>query len=42
VKGKSELPAMLAQPGRQSINVPFDFGIRQDVKDSTEYVVDTE
>jgi putative endopeptidase len=40
MKDKGELPAMLAHLGRQSINVPFDFGIHQDAKDSTKYVAD--
>jgi putative endopeptidase len=40
MKDKAELPAMLAHLGRQSINVPFDFGIHQDAKDSTKYVAD--
>jgi putative endopeptidase len=40
LKDKSELPALLAQLGKIGVNVPFDFGIHQDNKDSTKYVAD--
>ncbi len=40
MKDKAELPAMLAHLGHQSVNVPFDFAIHQDAKDSTKYVAD--
>ena len=35
LKDKSELPALLAHLGKIGVNVPFDFGIHQDNKDST-------
>jgi predicted metalloendopeptidase len=40
VKDKAELPALLAHLGKLGVNVPFDFGIHQDNKDSTKYVAD--
>jgi putative endopeptidase len=40
VKDASELPALLAHLGQIGVNVPFDFGIHQDNKDSTRYVAD--
>ncbi|HEX8788709.1 MAG TPA: M13-type metalloendopeptidase, partial [Telluria sp.] len=40
IKDKSELPALLAHLGKIGVNVPFDFGIHQDNKDSTKYVAD--
>lgn len=40
IKDKSELPAVLAHLGQIGVNVPFDFGIHQDAKDSTKYVAD--
>jgi putative endopeptidase len=40
LKDKSELPALLAHLGRIGVNVPYDFGIHQDNKDSTKYVAD--
>jgi putative endopeptidase len=40
LKDKSELPALLAQLGKAGVNIPFDFGIHQDNKDSTKYVAD--
>ena len=40
VKDKSELPALLAELGKIGVNVPFDYGIHQDNKDSTKYVAD--
>jgi putative endopeptidase len=40
LKDKSELPALLAHLGKIGVNVPFDFGIHQDNKDSTKYVPD--
>ena len=40
LKDKSELPALLAHLGKIGVNVPFDFGIHQDNKDSTRYVAD--
>ena len=40
IKDKSELPAVLARLGKIGVNVPFDFGIHQDNKDSTKYVAD--
>ncbi|MFL6676319.1 MAG: M13 family metallopeptidase, partial [Massilia sp.] len=40
VKDKSELPALLAHLGRIGVNVPYDFSIHQDAKDSTRYVAD--
>jgi predicted metalloendopeptidase len=40
LKDKSELPALLAHLGKIGVNVPFDFGIHQDNKDSTKYVAD--
>ena len=40
IKDKAELPAILAKLGQIGVNVPFDFGIHQDAKDSTKYVAD--
>ncbi len=40
IKDKAELPAVLARLGKIGVNVPFDFGIHQDNKDSTKYVAD--
>jgi predicted metalloendopeptidase len=40
LKDKSELPALLAHLGKIGVNLPFDFGIHQDNKDSTKYVAD--
>jgi predicted metalloendopeptidase len=40
LKDKTELPALLAHLGKIGVNVPFDFGIHQDNKDSTKYVAD--
>jgi putative endopeptidase len=40
IKDKSELPALMAHLGRLGVNVPYDFGIHQDAKDSTKYVAD--
>ena len=40
VKDKAELPALLAHLGTIGVNVPFDYGIHQDNKDSTKYVAD--
>jgi predicted metalloendopeptidase len=40
LKNKAELPALLAHLGKIGVNVPFDFGIHQDNKDSTRYVAD--
>ena len=40
IKDKAELPTVLARLGKIGVNVPFDFGIHQDNKDSTKYVAD--
>ncbi|MDB5791380.1 MAG: peptidase [Massilia sp.] len=40
VKDKAELPALLARLGKIGVNVPYDFAIHQDNKDSTKYVAD--
>jgi predicted metalloendopeptidase len=40
IKDKSELPALFAHLGRLGVNLPYDFGIHQDAKDSTKYVAD--
>ncbi|MDB5909396.1 MAG: peptidase, partial [Massilia sp.] len=40
LKDRAELPAMMAHLGRLGVNVPYDFGIHQDAKDSTKYVAD--
>ncbi|MFL6672708.1 MAG: M13 family peptidase, partial [Massilia sp.] len=40
IKDKAELPALLAHLGQIGVNVPYDFGIHQDAKDSTKYVAD--
>src|SRR5437763_7224509 len=40
LKDKSELPALLAHLGKIGMNVPFDFGIHPDNRDSTRYVPD--
>jgi putative endopeptidase len=40
LKDKAELPALLAHLGKMGVNVPYDFGIHQDNKDSTKYVAD--
>ena len=40
LKDKSELPAMMAHLGQLGVNVPYDYGIHQDAKDSTKYVAD--
>jgi predicted metalloendopeptidase len=42
LKDKAELPALLAHLGKIGVNVPFDFGIHQDNKDSTKYVADVQ
>ncbi|TFW29889.1 M13 family metallopeptidase [Massilia horti] len=40
IKDKSELPALFAHLGQIGVNVPYDFSIHQDAKDSTKYVAD--
>ncbi|GAB3433854.1 M13 family metallopeptidase [Massilia solisilvae] len=40
LKDKSELPAVFARMSKLGVNVPYDFGIHQDNKDSTKYVAD--
>jgi putative endopeptidase len=40
LKDKAELPAMMAHLGQLGVNVPYDFGIHQDARDSTKYVAD--
>jgi putative endopeptidase len=40
LKDKAELPALLAHLGKIGVNVPFDFYIHQDNKDSTKYIAD--
>jgi putative endopeptidase len=40
VKDRSELPALLAHLGKIGVNVPFDFAVHLDNKDSTRYVAD--
>ncbi|WP_036171608.1 M13 family metallopeptidase [Massilia sp. 9096] len=40
IKDKAELPALLAHLGTLGVNVPFDYGVHQDNKDSTKYVAD--
>jgi predicted metalloendopeptidase len=40
IKDKSELPALFAHLGRLGVNLPYDFSIHQDAKDSTKYVAD--
>jgi putative endopeptidase len=40
IRDKAELPALLAHLGQIGVNVPYDFGIHQDAKDSTKYVAD--
>jgi putative endopeptidase len=40
LKDKAELPALLAHLGMIGVNIPFDYGIHQDNKDSTKYVAD--
>jgi predicted metalloendopeptidase len=40
VKDKSELPALFAHLGQIGVNLPYDFSIHQDAKDSTKYVAD--
>ncbi|GAB3407458.1 M13 family metallopeptidase [Massilia agilis] len=40
IKDKSELPAVFARMSKLGVNVPYDFGIHQDNKDSTKYVAD--
>jgi predicted metalloendopeptidase len=42
LKDKAELPALLAHLGKIGVNLPFDFGIHQDNKDSTKYVADVQ
>ncbi|MYN46359.1 M13 family peptidase [Pseudoduganella sp. FT93W] len=37
---KSQLPALIAHLGEIGVSAPFGFGIHQDNKDSTKYVVD--
>lgn len=40
VKDKKELPALMAHLNRIGVNMPYNFGIHLDAKDSTKYVVD--
>jgi predicted metalloendopeptidase len=40
IKDKAELPAVFARMSKLGVDVPFDFGIHQDAKDSTKYVAD--
>jgi predicted metalloendopeptidase len=40
IKDKSELPALFAHLGQLGVNLPYDFSIHQDAKDSTKYVAD--
>jgi predicted metalloendopeptidase len=40
IKDKAELPALLAHLGTRGVNIPFDFAVHQDNKDSTKYVAD--
>ncbi|MES2742306.1 MAG: M13-type metalloendopeptidase [Pseudomonadota bacterium] len=40
LQDKKQLPAMIAQFNQRSVTAPYDFGIHQDAKDSTKYVVD--
>ncbi len=40
VKDKAELPALFAHLGTLGVNIPYDFGIHQDARDSTKYVAD--
>ena len=40
LKDKAGLPALLAHLGKIGVNVPFDFYIHQDNKDSTKYIAD--
>ena len=40
VSDKKQLPALIAHFNRIGIVAPYDFGIHQDAKDSTKYIVD--
>jgi predicted metalloendopeptidase len=40
VKGKSELPALIAHLHRIGVSAPYDGNVHQDAKDSTQYVID--
>ncbi|MFZ4877054.1 M13 family metallopeptidase [Janthinobacterium sp. Mn2066] len=40
LKDTSELPAFIAEFSKLGVNLPYDFGIHQDAKDSTKYVAD--
>ena len=40
LQSASELPALLAHLGTLGVNLPYDFAIHQDAKDSTKYVAD--
>ncbi len=37
---KNQLPALIAHLAHIGINTPYDFGIHQDARDSTKYIVD--
>jgi putative endopeptidase len=40
VQDKKEIPVLIARFNKRSVGAPYDFGIHQDAKDSTKYVVD--
>jgi putative endopeptidase len=40
LQDKKEIPALIARFNKRSVGAPYDFGIHQDAKDSTKYVVD--
>lgn len=39
LKSKDEIPALIARLNRIGVNTPYGYGVRQDNKDSTKYVV---
>ena len=40
LQDKKEIPALIAHFNKLSVGAPYDFGIHQDARDSTKYVVD--
>ncbi|HAT29948.1 MAG TPA: peptidase M13 [Janthinobacterium sp.] len=40
LQDKKEIPALLAHFSKLGVDSPYDFGVHQDAKDSTKYVVD--
>jgi putative endopeptidase len=40
LQSKQEIPALIARFNQHGVGAPYDFGIHQDARDSTKYVVD--